>query len=305
MISSQKIMSKLDFPVYTAMITPFKEDGSVDFESFEYLLLKQQEAKVGTLVLGSTGEGLNLNTQEKRAIVKFAKELNLDVPLMVGIGGHSIQAQKEFIAYCDEVGVDSLLLVTPLYAKPGKEGQFEWFSELLSTTETPCILYNVPSRTGVKLHPEVPARLSERFSHVVGVKEASGSVEEFKAFRKNSPDLGFYSGDDGLTEAFVKEGGIGLVSVASNVWPAQTRKMVDLMLAGKFDELFEDWEESANALFSASNPVPTKVLLQHKGWITYTNVRLPLSLNDLSHEGEEALLEADRKINLWIKKVTK
>ena len=298
-------MTKPEFPVFTAMITPFNKDGSVDFESFEYLLLKQQEAKVGTLVLGSTGEGLNLNSQEKRAIVKFSKELNLNVPLMVGIGGHSIQAQKEFITYCDEVGVDSYLLVTPLYAKPGKEGQFEWFSELLSTIETPCVLYNVPSRTGVKLHPEVPARLSEKFSHVVGVKEASGSVEEFKEFRKHSPDLDFYSGDDGLTEAFVKEGGIGLVSVASNVWPTQTRKMVDLMLDGNFDELFEDWEESAKALFSASNPVPTKVLLQHKGWITQTNVRLPLSLKDLTHEGEEALLEADRKINLWIKEVTK
>lgn len=298
-------MKKLEFPVFTAMITPFNEDGSVDFESFEYLLRKQQKAKVGTLVLGSTGEGLNLEAQEKRAIVKFAKELNLDVPLMVGTGGHSIQAQKEFIFYCDEVGVDSLLLVTPLYAKPGKEGQFEWFSELLSTTETPCILYNVPSRTGVKLHPEVPARLSEKFSNVTGVKEASGSVEEFKEFRKHSPDLGFYSGDDVLTEAFLKEGAVGLISVASNVWPNQTRKMVDLMLDGKFDELFEDWEESANALFSASNPVPAKVLLQHKGWITHTNVRLPLSLNDLTSEGEEALLEADRKINLWIKKVTK
>lgn len=298
-------MKKLDFPLFTAMITPMNTDGSVDYESLEYLLLKQEQAKVGTLVLGSTGEGLNLNPQEKRAVVKFAKELNLDVPLMVGIGGHSLPAQKEFIRYCDEVGVDSLLLVTPLYAKPGKEGQFEWFSELLSITETPCVLYNVPSRTGIKLDPEVPARLAEKFPHVTGVKEASGSVEEFKEFRKHSPDLDFYSGDDGLTEAFIKEGGVGLVSVASNVWPAQTRKMVDLMIDGRFDELYQDWEESANSLFSASNPVPTKVLLQHKGWITNTTVRLPLSLNDLTSDGEEAVLESDRKINLWIKEVTK
>ncbi|MEP1152229.1 MAG: 4-hydroxy-tetrahydrodipicolinate synthase [Balneola sp.] len=298
-------MKKLDFPLFTAMITPMNTDGGVDYESLEYLLLKQEQAKVGTLVLGSTGEGLNLNPQEKRAVVKFAKELNLDVPLMVGIGGHSLPAQKEFIRYCDEVGVDSLLLVTPLYAKPGKEGQFEWFSELLSITETPCVLYNVPSRTGIKLDPEAPARLAEKFPHVTGVKEASGSVEEFKEFRKHSPDLDFYSGDDGLTEAFIKEGGVGLVSVASNVWPAQTRKMVDLMIDGRFDELYQDWEESANSLFSASNPVPTKVLLQHKGWITNTTVRLPLSLNDLTSEGEEAVLESDRKINLWIKEVTK
>ena len=298
-------MKKPEFPLFTAMITPMNKDGSIDYESLEYLLRKQEQAKVGTLVLGSTGEGLNLNSQEKRAVVKFAKELNLEVPLMVGIGGHSLESQKEFIHYCDEVGVDSLLLVTPLYAKPGKEGQFEWFAELLSITKTPCVLYNVPSRTGVKLHPEVPARLSKEFSHLFGVKEASGSVPEFKEFRKHSPGLDFYSGDDGLTEAFVKEGGVGLVSVASNVWPAQTRKMVDLMLDGKFEELFEDWKESANALFSASNPVPTKVLLQHKGWTTNTTVRLPLSLKDLTSEGEEALLEADRKINIWIKEVNK
>ncbi|MEP1305362.1 MAG: 4-hydroxy-tetrahydrodipicolinate synthase [Balneola sp.] len=298
-------MKKLDFPLYTAMITPMNEDGSIDYESLEYLLRKQEQAKVGTLILGSTGEGLNLSDQEKRSVVKFAKELNLEVPLMVGIGGHSLDDQKRFIIYCDQVGVDSLLLVTPLYAKPGKEGQYEWFSALLNITKTNSILYNVPSRTGVKLHPEVPALLSKEFEHLVGVKEASGSVEEFKEFRKHSPKLIFFSGDDGLTEAFVREGAEGLVSVASNVWPAQTKKMVDLMLDGKFDDLFKDWEESAKALFSASNPVPTKVLLQHKGWITNTNVRLPLSLNDLTPEGEDALLEADRKINLWIKEVTK
>ncbi len=298
-------MSAPEFPVYTAMITPMNNEGGVDYISLEYILRKQEQAKVGALILGSTGEGLNLVGEEKRAIIKFAKELKLDVPLMVGIGGHNFEAQKNLIRYADDVGVDSLLLVTPLYAKPGKEGQFEWFSELLSITETPCMLYNVPSRTGVKLHPEVPVRLSHKFAHVFGVKEASGSVEEFKEFREHSPNLDFYSGDDGLTEAFVKEGGVGLVSVASNAWPAQTRKMVDLMLEGSFGDLFEDWEESTNALFAAPNPVPVKVLLQHKGWIEKTNVRLPLSVKDLTNEAEEDLLEADRKINQWIKEVTK
>lgn len=298
-------MKKLDFPLYSAMITPMHEDGSIDYESLEYLLRKQEQAKVGTLVLGSTGEGLNLTDQEKRAVVKFTKELDLEVPLMVGVGGHSLEDQKRFIIYCNEVGVDALLLVTPLYAKPGKEGQYEWFYSLLTTTTTDCVLYNVPSRTGVKLHPEVPARLLKEFDHLSGVKEASGSVDEFKEFRKHSPSLNFYSGDDGLTEAFIKEGAIGLISVASNVWPSQTRKMVDLMLESKFDNLYKDWGESTNALFSASNPVPTKVLLQHKGWITHTTVRLPLSLNDLTAEGKEGLLEAGRKINNWYKELTK
>jgi len=294
-------MKNLDFPLYTAMITPMNEDGSIDYESLEYLLRKQEQAKVGTLVLGSTGEGLNLTDQEKRAVVKFSKELNLDVPLMVGIGGYGVEDQKKFMIYCDQVGIDSFLLVTPLYAKPGQEGQFEWFSALMKTTTTSCFLYNVPSRTGIKLQPEVPARLAKEFEHLVGIKEASGSVEEFRELRKHSPTLKFYSGDDGLTEAFTKEGGVGLVSVASNVWPAQTRKMIELMLDSNFDDLYKDWKESTKALFSASNPVPAKVLLQHKGWITNTTVRLPLSLSDLTSEGEEDLLEADRKINNWYK----
>ncbi|WP_018127826.1 4-hydroxy-tetrahydrodipicolinate synthase [Balneola vulgaris] len=292
-------MNHPEFPLYTAMITPFLENGKVDYESFEYLLRKQEQAKNGTLILGSTGEGLNLSSHEKKEIIKFTRLLDLDVPLMVGIGGHDIEEQKALIQYADEVGVDSFLLVTPLYAKPGKEGQFEWFKTLLATTKTPCMLYNVPSRTGVKLHPEVPARLAEEFDHILGIKEASGSVEDFKAFRDHAPSLDLYSGDDGLTEAFINEGGVGLVSVASNVWPKHTHKMVALMLEGNVEALFSDWEESADALFSASNPVPTKVLAQHKGWIKNITVRLPLSVKDLTAEGEEALLEADRKINVW------
>lgn len=287
------------FPLWTAMVTPMNTDGSIDYDSFETLLKKQEKAGNGVLVLGSTGEGLNLNEEEKREVVIFTKELDLDVPMMVGVGGFDLPAQADFIHFCNEIDPDALLLVTPLYAKPGAEGQFEWFSELMGETEIPCMLYNVPSRTGVKMHPSVPARLSKEFEHLMGVKEASGSVEEFKEFRRQAPTVKFYSGDDGLTPAFSKEGGVGLVSVASNVWPEATHKYTELCLEGETDTLFPLWKNATDALFKAPNPLPAKVLLNRKGWIENDTVRLPLSLGDISEEVEQELVKEDQKISDW------
>jgi|AntRauTorcE11897_2_1112592.scaffolds.fasta_scaffold00519_9 4-hydroxy-tetrahydrodipicolinate synthase len=290
------------FPLWTAIVTPMNTDGSVDYDSFKTLLRKQEEAGNGVLVLGSTGEGLNLNEEEKREIVEFTKGLDLVVPMMVGVGGFDLPAQADFIHFCNEIKPEALLLVTPLYAKPGAEGQFEWFSELMGETEIPCMLYNVPSRTGVKMHPSVPARLSKEFDHLMGVKEASGSVPEFKAFRKEAPEVKFYSGDDGLTPAFTKEGAVGLVSVASNVWPKATHKYTEMCIEGNTDNLFPLWKNATDALFKAPNPVPAKVLLSRKDWITSDTVRLPLSLGDITPEVEEELLKADKDISSWLAK---
>jgi 4-hydroxy-tetrahydrodipicolinate synthase len=287
------------FPLWTAMVTPMNTDGSIDIDSFETLLKKQEEAGNGVLVLGSTGEGLNLNEEEKREVVTFTKGLDLNVPMMVGVGGFDLPAQADFIHFCNEVEPDALLLVTPLYAKPGAEGQFEWFSELMGETEIPCMLYNVPSRTGVKMHPSVPARLTHEFDHLMGVKEASGSVEEFKEFRRQAPKVKFYSGDDGLTPDFSKEGGVGLVSVASNVWPKATHKYTELCLNEETEGLFPLWKNATDALFKAPNPVPAKVLLNRKGWIENDTVRLPLSLGDITEEVEQDLLKADKEISEW------
>ncbi|MGN8224217.1 4-hydroxy-tetrahydrodipicolinate synthase [Gracilimonas sp. BCB1] len=289
-----------NFPLWTAIVTPMNTDGSVDYDSFEQLLKKQEKAGNGVLVLGSTGEGLNLNEEEKREVVEFTKNLKLDVPFMIGVGGFNLPAQVDFIHFCNEIKPDALLLVTPLYAKPGAEGQFEWFSELMAETDIPCMLYNVPSRTGVKMHPSVPARLSKEFDHLMGMKEASGSVEEFKAFRREAPDVKFYSGDDGMTPAFSKEGGVGLVSVASNVWPKATHRYVELCLKGETEGLFPLWKNATDALFKAPNPVPAKVLLGKKNWITNDTVRLPLSLGDISEDVENNLLQADKEIAEWL-----
>lgn len=288
-----------NYPLWTAMVTPMNEDTTVDYDSFEKVLRKQEEAGNGVLILGSTGEGLNLTDQEKREIVKFVKLLNLSVPLMAGLGGHHFEAQKEFIAYCDDIGVDAFLIVAPIYAKPGKEGQLAWFSSLMRETKTPCMIYNVPSRTGIHMNPDVPAQLVKTFPNYMGLKEASGSIEKFKEFRNAASGSKLYCGDDSLIKDFVAEGAIGLVSVASNAWPQQARKFLELHLQKKLDQTFPEWVESVDLFFDAPSPIPVKTLMQHKRWIATDTVRLPLSCDDLKSETEEALLEADTKINTW------
>ena len=283
--------------LWTALVTPFDEHGVVDYDSLEALLRKQEEAGNGVLILGSTGEGLAFDTEEKKQIVAFTASFKLNVPVMVGIGGSQLNKQIEFIKHCNRCPIDAYLLVTPLYAKPGLEGQFEWFSQLMEATDRPCMIYNVPSRTGVKLRPEVPARLAQKYDHILGVKEASGSVDEFKEFRQHAPTVDFYSGDDGLTPAFAKEGAVGLVSVASNVWPKETHKYVEHCLEGNTDTLFPLWKDATDQLFNGPNPVPAKALLHEKGWISTNTVRPPLHLGDLG--SLEKLKEADAAISNW------
>jgi 4-hydroxy-tetrahydrodipicolinate synthase len=286
--------------LWTALVTPFEEHGIIDFDSLDNLLRRQESAGNGILLLGSTGEGLALDTEEKKQVVVYATGMDLKVPVMAGIGGYKLHKQVNFIKRCDQSKVDAFLLVTPLYAKPGKNGQIEWFSKLMEATDKPCMLYNVPSRAGTKLHPEVPKVLSERFDNLMGVKEASGSVAEFKLFRETAPNVDFYSGDDGLTPDFAKEGAVGLVSVASNIWPEATSKYLDLCLAGKHDGLKEAWLPAIEQLFNGPNPVPTKALLHHKKLIGTDTVRPPLSQADLG--SLQMLIEMDVAIKAWFSK---
>ena len=283
--------------LWTALVTPFESHGIVDFDGLETLIKRQESAGNGILLLGSTGEGLALDTEEKKQVVIYAAGLKVEVPIMVGVGGYKLHKQIQFIEECNTCPIDAYLLVTPLYSKPGKNGQIEWFSALLEATDRPCMLYNVPSRTGVKLHPEVPAVLAEKYDHLMGVKEASGSVEEFKEFRTSAPTVDFYSGDDGLTPAFADAGAVGLVSVASNVWPEATHAYVKECLAGNHEGLKQAWPGAIQQLFNGPNPVPAKALLKHKGLIGTDTVRLPLSLADLG--SMEKLVEADNAISNW------
>ncbi len=282
--------------LWTALITPMNQNGEINFSDLGRLVKLQEEAGNGILVVGSTGEGLALNDSEKREIVGFMDDYAPTVPWMIGVGGFQAESQKEWIDFGNSTGADAFLLVNPLYAKPGNEGQFEWFSVLMDQAEKPCMLYNIPSRTGMNMSPEVFRRLSSH-PNCRALKEASGSITDFEAFRMAAPGVSVLSGDDAMMPYFANAGATGLVSVSSNVWPAQTKRYVEKCLSGDGASVFPVWKKAVAALFSASNPVPVKSLLHQKKVIAANTVRAPLSTTDLP--SVEALLEADKDITNW------
>lgn len=288
--------------LWTALITPMNSDGSVNFQDLEKLVKRQDEAGNGILLIGSTGEGLALTDSEKYDIVKFVSELSLDAPIMVGVGGFNFDSQKKWIESCNSLNVDAFLLVAPLYSKPGPEGQIEWFTGLMNTAEKPCMLYNIPSRSGVKIPISVLKKL-EGHKQLWAVKEASGSIDDFQAYREACPDIPLYSGDDGLMPFFSRVGCRGLVSVASNVWPEATHLYTQKCIDGETDTLFPVWSEAVRALFSASNPIPAKILMQKKGDIETDTLRLPLTTHEMSDVS--ALQSADEKIIDWYKLINR
>ena len=291
-------MSLTDTQLYTALVTPMKENGDLHLEDLASLIHRQDEAGNGVLVLGSTGEGLALSLEDKKQVVKTAASLNVDVPIMVGVGGYNLRNQIEWIEYCHQFDVDSFLLVTPLYAKPGAKGQVNWFKSLLDASEKPCMLYNVPSRTGSKMSPLVLKELADH-PNFEAVKEASGSIEDYQNYRKTAEDIAFYSGDDGLVPFFAMAGCDGLVSVASNVWPKATHKYLNWSLEGRGPELLPLWQECTDALFAGPNPAPAKVLLYEKGEIEFSTLHPPLTEDDV--EDVAMLKNADNMIQRWYK----
>lgn len=285
------------FSVWTAIITPMHPDGSVDYESLENLLKQQESAGNGITILGSTGEALNIDDDEKKKILELACSLKLSVPLMAGVGGINLNTQKQWVEHLNTLPIDCYLLVVPLYAKPGINGQYGWFKELMDTSDRPCMLYNIPGRTAKSLEFETLTMLSGH-KNFWAIKEASGSEEEFSKYVKAAPGALMMSGDDMMLPAFAKLGAKGVVSVASNVWPEATGLYAEQCLDGSFASS-DVWKPAIEALFSASNPVPVKALMYELGMIKSATVRLPLSDKDL--EDTEALKKADDSINNWFK----
>lgn len=284
--------------LWTALITPMDSSGNIHWKDLEHLLQRQQDAGNGILILGSTGEGLAIKDDEKKEVVDFVHDFNPTVPWMVGVGGFQVEKQVEWIEYCNRTRCDALLLVTPIYAKPGTKGLAEWFTRLMDASEKPCMLYNIPSRTGTKMSPGLVKELSAH-KNFWSIKEAGGSVKEYELLREHCPDVPLYSGDDGLLPYFSIPGCEGLVSVASNVWPKETSLYVRRAMGGENEQLIQVWSKATEALFSASNPIPAKILLEKKKVISSAAVRLPLSLADL--RDYSTLSEADQSIEEWYK----
>jgi len=292
-------MSKYNTPLWTALITPFLDDGRIDFEALNKLVRKQEESKNGILVLGSTAEALNLTHEEKVSILDYILSLNPTIPVMVGVGGFDLANTKHWIeALNRREGIHSYLMVTPLYAKPGAHGQYLWFSALLESSTRPCMLYNVPGRTGCLLNLDALIKL-QTHPNFWGVKDAGGDPKESLRYKESLPGIEFFCGDDGLFQSFFFAGNVGLISVAANVWPAETALYVRKVLDNKFEDA-KLWEEASDTLFLASNPIPVKSLMAQKKMISTPLMKAPLSHQDL--ENIEPLLRADREIQNWYNK---
>jgi len=283
--------------LWTALVTPMQRDGQLDFDDLESLVRRQEKAGNGILLIGSTGEGLALDDEEKRAVVEYVSKLELSVPVMAGVGGFSLENQKNWIIYCNRLNLDAFLLVTPLYSKPGPVGQEKWFGDLMDVSEKPCMIYNIPSRTGARISPEVFQNI-ENHPNFWSIKEASGSIQDFQAFREAIPDIPIYSGDDGMLPFFAVAGCKGLVSVASNAWPEATNLYVQKCLEGDTVSLFPLWKHATEMLFSVSNPIPAKKLLVEKGLIKSPALRLPLTPSEL--DSTKDLIEIDKEISNWL-----
>jgi len=284
--------------LWTAIVTPLDLNGKIDFESFEGLLRKQERSGNGIVLLGSTGEGMALSRAEKESVLKFAQNARLAVPCISGVPGHQLEEALDWIRFAKTCGIKGFLAVTPYYAKPGIQGQINWFKSILDEAGLPVMLYNVPSRTGIRLAPQVLMGLKAH-PHLWALKESSGSVDSFKEYQLANPTMSFFCGDDGLIPEFAKAGAVGLVSVASNVWPEATRKVVELSLAKKADEFTPLWKECTDALFLASNPIPTKWLHHHLGEIKTASLKAPLELADL--KAYDQVKAAHLKIQSWLK----
>ena len=290
-------MNLNDYALWTALITPFTPGLKVDYKSLEKIIREQDAAGNGLLLLGSTGEALNIDLDTRKAIIDFAIELKPKSPIMVGVGGHGLTAQKEWIRWLETRNIQAYLMVTPIYAKPGDHGQYEWFKALMDAVTKPVMLYNVPGRAGKDLSFKAVEKLKSH-SNFWAIKEASGSPKTMAKYLEASGGAKVYCGDDGLLPEFVAEGAVGLVSVAGNTWPQETNLYVQQCLKKTFDAKTV-WTEAADSLFSASNPVPAKALLASEGRITHNTMMPPLSSHDLKDLG--VVVNNTARIREWFK----
>jgi 4-hydroxy-tetrahydrodipicolinate synthase len=286
--------------LWTAIVTPFHPDGSVDYSSLRNIAQQQASVGNGILLLGSTGEGLALTRDEQLSIVHFICDLSLDTYLMVAVGGANLAEQLTWVEQCNDLAVDAYLLATPIYAKPGPVGQTQWFTELLNASKLPCMLYNVPSRSGVEI-PVATLKNIQNHPNCWAMKEASGDINQFLAYRQHCPEIDLYSGEDAMLPHLVPAGVKGLVSVCANAWPEATHYYVKHCLSNDSSKEFNDfplWQSAVDALFSVANPIPVKILMNQQGVISHNTLRAPLTHLELLDNSDIEIF--DKKITQWL-----
>ena len=267
--------------VGVAMITPFTSDGRVDYQALARMIDYVIEGGVDYIVaLGTTAETPTLYMPERAVIAMFiTNHIAGRVPLVMGCGGNSTSEVLDQLREFDLRGADAILSVTPYYNKPSQEGLYQHFRTVSEHSPLPVILYNIPGRSGVNMTAETTLRLARDMKNVIGIKEASGDIEQMQRILDNRPE-GFLvlSGDDGMTLDLMRRGGEGVISVAANVFPKRFMQCVGHAKQGDFDRAEEEYralDEAVHALFEEGNPVGAKCALSMMGKIGPT-MRLPL-----------------------------
>ncbi len=274
----------------TAIVTPFDENG-VNFKEFEKLIEFQIANKVDSIIVcGTTGESSTMTIDERKKTIEFAvKTVNGRIPVIAGTGGNCTASVIEFTKWAESIGIDGALIVTPYYNKTTQDGLIAHYSAIASQTKLPIILYSVPSRTGVNILPQTCKKLSE-IENIVAIKEASGNLSQIAEIAHLCKDnLNIYSGNDDQITPILSVGGIGVISVLSNIAPEYTHNIVENFENGNFKKSIESQIKAiplVKALFCEVNPIPVKSALIMIGY----NVGIPrLPLLEMSEAGKEKL----------------
>lgn len=257
---------------YTAIVTPFKKDGSIDEEAFRKLIDDQIDAGItGIVPCGTTGESPTLNHAEHDKVIKITcEQVNGRCEIMAGTGSNSTEEAIRMTRHAKEAGATSSLQVVPYYNKPTQKGLYNHFKKIADTVDIPIIIYNIKGRSAINLETKTLAELAKT-KNIVAVKEASGSIQQIMDVINSTPDdFSVLSGDDNLTLPLMAVGGNGVVSVASNVIPKKMVEFVGLGLKGDFEGMRKvhfELSELFNKLFIETNPIPVKKILSLKGKI--------------------------------------
>ena len=279
------------YPVFmgaaTALITPMTEEG-VDYDAFGRLIDWQIERGIDALVIaGTTGEGSTLSDEEHRQVLRFsAKRIAGRVPMIAGTGSNDTAYAVDLTEYACDVGADAMLVVTPYYNKATQKGLIRMFTEIADSSTKPLILYNVPSRTGVNIEPGTYAALADH-PMIAGIKEAGSDISKIVETASLVGDkLDIYSGSDDQVVPIMSMGGKGVISVLSNLMPAETSKMCHLYLQGETEAAMKlqcQYLPLIKALFCEVNPIPVKAAMAAMGFCR-NYVRLPLTVMEPEHE---------------------
>jgi 4-hydroxy-tetrahydrodipicolinate synthase len=264
-----------------ALVTPFKEDLSVDHEALKNIVNFNIENGINYLVIsGTTGESATINRQEKKDIIKTILKANQRrVPLVLGIGGNNTTQVIEEIKTTNLSDFTAILSVAPYYSKPTQEGLYQHFKAISEACPIPIILYNVPGRTSKNMLPETTLRLANNFKNIVAIKEAGNNMQQYLQLLKDKPnDFLVISGDDDLVLGVTLAGGAGVISVLGQAFPKAFSKMIQLGLEGKAKEAYNlhfKFIEITSLIFEENNPAGIKAVLETLG-LCGDSVRLPL-----------------------------